>query len=822
MSPKKDIKNYKQTGTRKNIPEVGLVNSATDRVEGIKKYVFDPYLDPQLQWSGKVEKNELEIDTVSIHVHERIDPKTLIEKLKVKSESEIPESSGQLELNFFDNPSFEKPLNKAIQFYEHEQDWSNRLIAGDSLHVMNSLLEKEGMAGKIQTIFMDPPYGINFRSNFQPFTDRKDHKDGSDDSIPHEPEMIRAFRDTWELGIHSYLSHVRDRVVLCHELLNDTGSMFFQINDTNLHHAKEILEEVFGSENFIAIIPFTKNGSPLESQNTMPSNVDFIIWYAKDSKRFKFNKLWEKRTPSPELLRDSKYIEESNGVRRNLTNEERKDFSKIPKGKLYAGTKLTVGGPGSRYEVEFKGKKYSAGNRYWGMPKENLMELIRLERVDLFGNELQFLRYFDDFPYKEVSTLWSDVGAPRDKVYVVQTNEEIIKRCILMTSNAGEIVMDPTCGGGTTAIASERLGRKWITCDTSRVALNLARKRIMTEVYDFYALLNPDEGLSGGLKYKIEYRLTKSMIAKGNHQGKPVTIYMEPIKDPNIKRVSGPFTVEAVPSVRVKNMIDSNEDKTEQDIENYINEIASTGIQTLQGKKINFINIEKTKGFRYIHAMGQVEEENSHKNAYVCFGPDYAPMEQTQIEHAVFELRELLDEECVLIFCAFHFDPEASKDIDHLSHEKITFLKSQMSVDLLTEDLRKKQSSNQSFWLIGQPDIEIKQEGKQYKVEIKGFDYYDPSKGQIESKGIDGIALWMIDTNYDERSVCPDQFFFPIEDKNDWTKLKRTLKEEIDVEKIDFYQGSVSEPFDAGNHKKIAVKIVDNRGIESLIVRELP
>ena len=197
-------------------------------------------------------------------------------------------------------------------------------------------------------------------------------------------------------------------------------------------------------------------------------------------------------------------------------------------------------------------------------------------------------------------------------------------------------------------------------------------------------------------------------------------------------------------------------------------------------------------------------------------------MEQTQIEHAVFELREVLDKECVLIFCAFHFDPEASKDIDHLSHEKITFLKAQMSVDMLTEDLRKKRSSNQSFWLIGQPDIDILKEGNQYKVEIRGFDYYNPSKGQIESKGIDGIALWMIDTNYDERSVCPDQFFFPIEDKNDWTKLKRSLKEEVDDEKIDFYQGSISESFDAGSHKKIAVKIVDNRGIESLIVRELP
>jgi adenine-specific DNA-methyltransferase len=818
MPTKKDIKNYKQTGKRKNIPEVGLVTSATDKVEGKKKYVFDPYLDPQLQWSGKVEKNELEIDTVSLHVHERIDPKTLMEKLKAKSESEVPQGSGQLELNFFDSPGYEKPLSKALQFYKHEQDWSNRLIAGDSLLVMNSLLEKEGMAGKIQTIFMDPPYGINYKSNFQPFTDNKNVKDGVDDSIPHEPEMIRAFRDTWELGTHSYLTHLRDRILLCHELLNETGSFFFQISNDNLHYCKQIIEEIFGKENEFGLISFTKAPGGLSSVNKLSSRLDYLVWFAKDISKIKYHPLYEKR--KNDIDAGFNKIELDSGEQRNLTKEEKNGSSPIPKGRLFKDQNLTKPGPGSKYEIEVDGKIYNSGRRWWGQPKEDIEKLIKLGRVKPMGNTLRFVKYLDDFPYKPIDNLWDGFQGANNPIYVVQTNDQIVKRCILMTSNAGEIVLDPTCGSGTTAVTSERLGRKWITCDTSRVALNLARKRIMTEVYDYYKLQNPDEGLSGGLKYKEVDRLTPSLIAKG-HSGKKETIYLEPQKDSSIKRVTGPFTVEAVPSVRVKNISDTSSDNFEQDLENYINEISSTGIQTLQGKKINFINIEKTKGFQHIHALGQIEEENSHKNAYVCFGPDYAPMEQTQIEHAVFELREVLDEECALIFCAFHFDPEASKDIDHLSHEKITFLKSQMSVDLLTEDLRKKRSSNQSFWLIGQPDIEIKKEGKQYIVEIRGFDYYNPSKGQIESKGIDGIALWMIDTNYDERSVCPDQFFFPIEDKNDWTKLKRSLKEEIDVDKIDFYQGSVSEPFDAGNHKKIAVKIVDNRGIESLIVREL-
>ena len=687
MPSKKDIKNYKQTGKRKNIPEVGLVSSATDRVGEKKKYAFDPYLHPQLQWSGRVEKNELEIDTVSLHVHERVDPKTLIEKLKVKSQSEVTQSSGQLELNFFDNPVFEKPLNKALQFYEHEQDWSNRLIAGDSLLVMNSLLEKEGMAGKIQTIFMDPPYGINYKSNFQPFTNNKNVKDGADDSIPHEPEMIRAFRDTWQLGTHSYLTHLRDRIVLCHELLNETGSFFFQISNDNLHYCKQIIEEIFGKENEFGLISFTKAPGGLSSVNKLSSRLDYLIWFAKDISKIKYHPLYEKRKNDIDAGFDK--IELDNGEQRNLTKEEKNGSAPIPKGRLFKDQNLTKPGPGAKYEIEVDGKTYNSGRRWWGQPKEDIQKLIKLGRVKPVGNTLRFLKYLDDFPYKPIDNLWDGFQGAANPIYVVQTNDQIIKRCILMTSNAGEIVLDPTCGSGTTAVTSERLGRKWITCDTSRVALNLARKRIMTEVYDYYKLQNPEEGLSGGLLYKEVERLTPSLIAKG-HSGKKETIYLEPIKDSSIKRVTGPFTVEAVPSVRVKNISDSSSNHLEQDIENYINEISTTGIQTLQGKKINFINIEKTKGFKHIHAIGQIEEENTHKNAYVCFGPDYAPMEQTQIEHAVFELREVLDKECVLIFCAFHFDPEASKDIDHLSHEKITFLKAQMSVDMLTEDLRKK------------------------------------------------------------------------------------------------------------------------------------
>ena len=817
MSKNKQIKTYKHKGKRKNIPEVGLVTSTTDKATDKKKYLFDPFLDPQLEWTGKKERDQISVDTVSLHVHEKIDSKTLIDKIKLKEEEK---KTKNIQLNFFDSPEFEKPLNKALQFYQHDLNWSNRLIAGDSLLVMNSLLEKEGMNNKIQTIYMDPPYGINFKSNFQPFTNKKDVKDNNDDSIPHEPEMIKAFRDTWELNIHSYLSHLRDRILLSRELLNETGSMFLQINDKNLHHAQEVMEEVFGKENYFGIICFQKVASPLAAENSMPSKLDFLLWYAKDINKIKYHKLFYKRKSDIDVGYNN--IELENGERRKLTEEEINGKRKIPKGKLFKPIDLFKSGPGSKYEIEVDGKVYDSGKKWWGQKKEDIQKLVNLKRVVPYGNSLTFIRYLDDFPYKQLENLWDGLSGARNKVYVVQTNEEVIRRCILMSSDVGDIIFDPTCGGGTTAVASERFGRKWISCDTSRVALNLSRKRLMTEIYDFYKFQNPEEGLAGGLKYKEVERHTPSTIAK-EYTGKKETIYLEPEIDTSLKRVTGPFTIEAVPSIRVKSF-ENSEDQidNEREIENYINEISSTGIQTLKGKKMSFINIEKTKGFKFIHAVGQIKEGENHQKVYLSFGPSYAPLEQTQVENAVFELRENSKEDCLLIFCSFHFDPEASKDIDNLIHKKIKFLKSQMSVDLLTDDLRKKRSSNQSFWLIGQPDIEIIKKNTYYTVKVNGFDYYNPlSKGEIISRGSSNIALWMLDTNYNERSICPDQFFFPIEDKNDWTKLKKSLKNEIDIEKIKFFQGTTSEPFTAGTNKKIAVKIVDNRGIESLVVKEL-
>lgn len=271
---KTEIEQYEHKDKdRANIPPVGLVTPASDPDTGVKKtYEYDPHLDPQLQWAGKTEHTSFEVPTVSLHVHERIDPKTIIDTVK-------KERKGPVQMSLFDTTR-EKPLREAIDFYKHKEGWSNRLIAGDSLLIMNSLLEKEGMAGKVQMVYFDPPYGIKYSSNFQPFVNKRDVKDGKDEDLSTEPEMIKAFRDTWELGIHSYLTYLRDRLMLAREMLNESGSIFVQISDENVHHVREIMDEVFGVGNFIAQIAFAKTSG--YATNFLTGICDYILWYGKD------------------------------------------------------------------------------------------------------------------------------------------------------------------------------------------------------------------------------------------------------------------------------------------------------------------------------------------------------------------------------------------------------------------------------------------------------------------------------------------------------------------------------------------------------------
>lgn len=803
---------------RVNNPHVGLVTPASDPDTGEKKkYQYDPHLDPQLQWAGKAEHTSFEVPTVSLHVHERIDPNSIIDTVK-------KEHTGPKQLSLFETN--EKPLREAIDFYKHKENWSNRLIAGDSLLVMNSLLEKEGMAGKVQMVYFDPPYGIKYGSNFQPFVNKRDVKDGKDEDLSAEPEMIKAFRDTWELGIHSYLTYLRDRLLLARELLSDSGSVFVQISDENVHRVRCILDEIFGSENFISEIIFRKKGMTLGAK-TLETMNDIIIWYGKKKVEIKYRQLFDDYFV--EGASRWTMLELKNGERRKLTSDEYLNHKLLPKeSKVFrlVSQRAPSFSPNNVFDFEYDGVNYKAPG-CWVTNEEGMKILAKEKRFYPEGANLSYIQYHTDFPYKKLTNLWVDTTGANNKIYVVQTADKPLERCLLLSTDPGDLVLDITCGSGTTANVSEQWGRRWITCDTSRVALTLAKQRLMTADFDYYKLAHNTEGVGSGFLYKTVPHITLKSIAN-NEAPATETLYDQPLVEKSKTRITGPFTVEAVPAPYAKSFDDLENDNNGSDTSiartgetlrqsEWRDELLKSGVRAKGGNIIKFTRVEPLAGTKFIQAEAETKEDTP-KKVLVVFGPEHAPLEQRMVENAWQEARTLKPD--MLLFCAFQFDEEAAKDIDELTPKiaGMQLLKAQMNADMLTDDLRKNRSSNESFWLVGQPDVKVHKFDKgKVQVEVLGFDYYNPKTGKVESGGKKNIAMWMLDTDYDNRSLFPSQVFFPMAGTGDgWDKLAKNLKAEIDEEKIESFKGTMSLEFEPGS--SIAVKIIDDRGIESLRV----
>lgn len=815
---------YQHKEKRVNNPQVGMVSSDLDTKPKKKTYQHDPHTDPTLSWTEKAEGISFDVDTVSLHIHERIDPKRIIKQVLKKNVETYTQTS------LFEQPSENFNTEKEFDFYSHTKNWSNRLIAGDSLLVMNSLLEKEKMADKVQMIYIDPPYGIKYNSNFQPFVNKTQVKD-NDDEIPAEPEMIKAFRDTWEIGIHSYLTYLRNRLILARELLHESGSVFVQISDENVHHIKELLDEIFNKENFFALIPF-RTKIPLGTKG-LANVCDYIIWYAKDKEKIKFKKLYQSKEFGGETMFN--WIEFPDKTRRRITTNEKEDKTLLPSNVKYFRTYnlMSAGRTESCvFEYEFKGKKYNpTGGRSWKTNYEGMSNLEKANRLIVNGNSLEYVYYIDDFPVMELDNFWRDTQGASQKIYAVQTSDKVIQRCMLMATDPGDLTLDITCGSGTTAYVAEQWGRRWITCDTSRVAVQLAKQRLMTAKFDYYEMAQPEEGVSSGFKYKTVSHITIGSIAN-NESSKEETLYDQPYKDTKKVRVTGPFTVEAVPGVRTKPIegnlpdvsdITSPTNPVSEKLNDYLDSIRSSGIRSYHNEGIRFNSVEIAEGFKEIHAFGNIDSNGKFKKCAIVFGPDYAPMEQTRIERTMDEIRDMIEKPNIVIFCSYAFDPEASKDIDNIKIAGLQILKAQMNTDLLTKDLKKKANTDRPFWLIGEPDIEIlKANDGKYQVEVKGFDYYDPRTQELKGGSADKIAVWMLDTDYDNRSLFPSQIFFPMCDKKrDWTKLAEALNGTVDEELLEQYTGTTSIPFMPGDNKIIAVKIVDDRGVEMLIVKKI-
>ncbi|MCL6584509.1 MAG: site-specific DNA-methyltransferase [bacterium] len=838
---KRKLEQYDHKGKeRLNNPPVGLVTPETDKPAPKKTYQYDPHLDPQLVWAGKAEHTSFEVPVVSLHVHERIDPRTIIGAVR---------RGGQRreQLPLFSSPEENPPLREAIEFYKHKHNWSNRLIAGDSLLVMNSLLEKEGMSGKVQMIYIDPPYGIKYGSNFQPFVNKRDVKDGKDEDLTSELEMIKAFRDTWELGIHSYLTYMRDRLLLAKQLLHESGSIFVQISDDNVHHVREIMDEVFGSKNFVSLIPFRKKTMPLGSCY-LDSMFDFLVWYSKNLSNLKYRQLYQILDIQGDF--HWKWYEDKYGRVYVMSSKEINNHDLLPENiKLFRLVSMKAPGYSKEndFEITLNGKKYpppKGGS--WITGPDGMERLRQANRLFIEGNTVTYKLYFNDFPLSKITNIWSDTVGAFNKLYVVQTNEIVIQRCLLMTTDPGDLVFDPTCGSGTTAYVAEQWGRRWITCDTSRVALTLAKQRLMTAVFDYYTLAHPEEGVGGGFVYKTVPHIILKSIANNEPPAQEI-LYDQPFIDNSKVRVTGPFTVEAVPAPAAKSL---DELQTGADLSakalasadvsiarsgetlrqaEWRDALLNSGVRGRGGQYIRFSRVEPMSGTRYIQAEAETkpEDEKAPQRVFIVFGPEHAPMEQCQVALALDEAQSLRPKADMILFAAFQFDPEAAKDIDEVNWPGVTLLRVQMNADLFTDDLKKKRTSADSFWLLGQPDVRLKkiEEGEhkgKFQVEVKGFDYYDTKTGNVISGSDKNIAMWMLDPDYDGRSLLPRQVFFPMaSDTEGWSKLAKNLKAEIDSELIEAYRGTVSLPFSAGKYKRCAVKIIDDRGTETLRIIKL-
>jgi len=487
--------------TRKNIPTAEFQSVLNDEQKNPKqvRYPRNTDLDPQLVWRGKDEQDwsDLVVHAPPLYIQEKVHPKALIDDL-LRQTKESQFDAGQTTADLFaDFNGIPKDADKT-EFYQHDQNWSNRMILGDSLQVMASLAEREGLRGKVQCIYFDPPYGIKFNSNFQWSTTSRDVKDGNAGHITREPEQVKAFRDTWRDGIHSYLTYLRDRLTVARDLLTDSGSIFVQISDENVHRVRALMDEVFGEDNFVSLITVAKTSSA--STSNLAAVSDFLIWYGRSKVHLKYRQLLLQKMLGIQGTSGYNSIETIDGQRRRLTSQEVSNVDLLPPGtrffKLSDLRSSRPAGDGDLKEFIYRGKKFTPGKGTFKTNIRGLNVLAPANRLDGSGATLNYVRYLDDFPAYPITNLWADTGSTvgGEKIYVVQTALAVVQRCILMTTDPGDLVLDPTCGSGTTATVAEQWGRRWITIDTSRVALALARARVMGARYPFYLLADSREG----------------------------------------------------------------------------------------------------------------------------------------------------------------------------------------------------------------------------------------------------------------------------------------------------------------------------------------
>ena len=495
MAQHTKIEKTEHKDKRTNIPTEETRGFVSDDEKAPKpvRYPRDPSLDPQLVWTGKDEQgnDDLEVDSVPIYIQETIQPQAIIENLRAAAQADRDQ------FDFF-NDFNGLELAKLLDFYKYEQNWSNRMILGDSLLVMNSLAEKERLKGLVQMIYIDPPYGIKFGSNWQPSTRKRDVKDGKAEDVTRQPEQIKAYRDTWKNGIHSYLSYLRDRLTVARELLTESGSVFVQIGDENVHLVRCLMDEVFGRENFCRLITFKKTTG--RASSLPPSVYNYIIWFAKNIEQVKSRTPPIRRSTESEV-KSYTWLETLDGGERRASSKEKNNVYEGSAVRRFMTASLVSSGTSKEGSKPFNFRAdtfFPAAGTHWKTHAEGLTRLNLAARLVAVGKTLSYKRYADDYAVMDLDCVWNDTVQSTfaiENIYAVQTYTKVIQRCLLMTTDPGDLVLDPTCGGGTTALVAESWGRRWITIDTSRVALALARTRLMEGKYPYYLLADSPEGV---------------------------------------------------------------------------------------------------------------------------------------------------------------------------------------------------------------------------------------------------------------------------------------------------------------------------------------
>jgi adenine-specific DNA-methyltransferase len=818
--------------------------------------------EPFLNWTGKAERLSFEVPTLPLFVHERLSTRAIIETLK----SHKLEKAEQLNLfDLFNDPKW-SITDQILRAYEYHDKWVNRMILGDSLVTMNSLLQYEGMGGKVQMIYIDPPYGVKFGSNFQPFVRKRVVEHNDDEDFTREPEMVQAYRDTWELGLHSYLSYLRDRLLLARELLTDSGSVFVQISDENVHHVRELMDEVFGEENFISLIPFRKKTMPLGTIY-LEQMSDFILWYGKETydqsgkAKTKYQKLYLDRSVEGEFHHC--WYELADNSRHRMSIHQLYNHSLLPSGaRVYRLKSLEPSGimPSGMFEYEFEGKVFKPPKNGWATTLEGMKSLEKARRLQPEGNRLTFIIYADESSATQLTAPWTDTVGANDKSYVVQTNTKVIERCLLMTTDPGDLVLDITCGSGTTAYVAEQWGRRWITCDVSRVPLALARQRLLTATFPWYQLKDGNSP-ANGFVYKrkqnskgeeiggIVPHITLKSIAN-NEPPEEEILVDRPEIDNSIVRVCSPFTIEGTIPPPV-DMEDQDEPETEAvAIENsasyeerMLEILRKSPLLRLSGNRtITLSNVRQPTRTQNLSAEAMVKasdldgatlrevvdetlEENlnqlplSQKPVAFLFGPENGAIAERTVYEAAREAHH--KQYAHLFVIGFAIAPNARQLVENC-HEAVnipaTYI--QATPDLLMGDLLKHMRSSQIFSVCGLPEIKIhRTDGGKYQVELLGLDVFDPITMEVEHEPGKNVPAWFLDTNYNGLCFHVNQAFFPR--TSAWDSIKKALKGTYEESVWEHLAGTTSAPFEAGEHQQIAVKVIDDRGNELLVVREL-